>query len=137
MPTIPVKIEPIAKLAKRFPKAMAKVWDVGTVTEDLPIGDRAGKHPENIFDVEDGPDQFRFIISRDKHENEEVLHVSISVIKTGREKTLVQRVRQLQGILEIICGRALPTPLGDSVSPGNVLHLFFPVPEPVFPRRSW
>src|ERR1019366_9784127 len=117
---LPLNIQPMVKLKKRFLAAVRKTWDVETVNEDAPIGDRAGKHPDNVFDIDDPAGQFRLIVSRDRKGSDEFLHVSASVINGS-----VMRAKHIWGLTETLCGIALHTPEAQVLTKGGALHLIF------------
>jgi hypothetical protein len=128
-PTLPVILESVDAARARFPVAVVHVWDVQTVTEDMPIGDRPGKRREHVFDVEDDPEHaLRLILSRDVGEfydrPAELFHASASIIR-GTAPSRAWRIQQVRRLLNQIVGRDLPAPASHHFSKGGVLHLFW------------
>ena len=71
---LPIRPEPTALLAGRYPAAVAEVVDAAAIER----GEREtpGKDPRHVFDFEDGT---RLIVSRELIEGAEVTHFSASV----------------------------------------------------------
>jgi hypothetical protein len=125
-PPVLVNVQSVEQCAKRFPKAIEKLWDITDIEEDGEMGDRPGLHAENVFDVEDGVTQFRFIMSYDRRDENKFFHVSMSIIKHDGPTVKAEEARKkIRELIERICGRTLPEPSGEVTSEGGILHWFW------------
>ena len=79
MPTLDLQPEPIEALRKRYPAALAKVWDTEVIAAgDKSFADRPGSHREHVFDFREDGEIVRLIVSVERFQDETVLHVSQS-----------------------------------------------------------
>jgi hypothetical protein len=125
MPTLELQPELIEVLRKRFPAAVARVWDADVIRAgDSDFNDRPGRHREHVFDLWDGGHLYRLIVSVESLHGgrETVLHVSCSS-DTGRHPT-AQAFATANRLFARVAGLDRPPEWVTSfTSPGGVAHL--------------